>query len=127
MAPSRPRSNSASSPRRWPTRDRSTTPCAPRARPPPSGTTCRPTTAGGQRTCRPWTCRTATSRRRTAPRLPATVVATYNDGSKDSRIVVTWDPVDPDRYARPGTFEVKGTVDGTTYRATATTNVTAPP
>ena len=68
-----------------------------------------------------------TTRAGTAPRLPAAVVATYNDGSKDSRIAVTWDPVDADQYARPGTFEVKGTVAGTTYRATATITVTAPP
>ncbi|MEH0573418.1 discoidin domain-containing protein [Streptomyces sp. B21-108] len=61
------------------------------------------------------------------PVLPDTVVATYNDGSKDSRAPVTWDPVEPDRYARPGTFEVKGTVTGTTYRATATVTVTAAP
>jgi hypothetical protein len=68
-----------------------------------------------------------TTRAGTAPRLPAAVVATYNDGSKDSRIAVTWDPMDADQYARPGTFEVKGTVAGTTYRATATITVTAPP
>ncbi|MFF3333854.1 Ig-like domain-containing protein [Streptomyces sp. NPDC002888] len=67
-----------------------------------------------------------TTRAGRAPTLPATVVATYNDGSKDSGVPVTWDPVDPDRYAGPGTFEVKGTVAGTTYRATATVTVTAP-
>ncbi|GKQ37847.1 Ig-like domain-containing protein [Streptomyces sp. A012304] len=62
-----------------------------------------------------------------APTLPATVVATYNDGSKDSRVPVTWDPVEPDRYARPGTFEVMGTVAGTGHRATATVTVTPAP
>nr|WP_244901674.1 Ig-like domain-containing protein [Streptomyces europaeiscabiei] len=55
------------------------------------------------------------------------MVATYNDGSKDSRAGVTWDPVEPGQYAEPGTFEVKGTVAGTTYRATATVTVTGPP
>lgn len=65
-----------------------------------------------------------TTRAGRAPTLPATVVATCNDGSKDSRIEVTWDPVDPERYAEPGTFEVKGTVAGTTYRAKATVTVT---
>ncbi|GGK61464.1 carbohydrate-binding protein [Streptomyces flaveus] len=62
-----------------------------------------------------------------APRLPGTVVATYNDGSKDSRVPVTWDPVEPGQYAEPGTFEVGGTVAGTDRRATATVTVTAPP
>ncbi|MET9834394.1 Ig-like domain-containing protein [Streptomyces sp. NPDC006385] len=68
-----------------------------------------------------------TTRTGRAPALPATVVATYNDGSKDSRIPVTWDPVRPDQYAGPGTFEVTGTVPGTTYRATATVTVTTAP
>ncbi|MFI7296071.1 Ig-like domain-containing protein [Streptomyces sp. NPDC050121] len=68
-----------------------------------------------------------TTRAGTAPALADTVVATYNEGSKDSRAPVTWDPVEPDRYARPGTFEVKGTVTGTTYRATAAVTVTAAP
>ncbi|MFF0160714.1 Ig-like domain-containing protein [Streptomyces sp. NPDC005263] len=68
-----------------------------------------------------------TTRTGRAPTLPPTVVATYNDGSKDSGVPVTWDPVDPNRYAEPGTFEVKGTVSGTTYRATATVTVTAAP
>ncbi|MBR8639727.1 Ig-like domain-containing protein [Streptomyces tuirus] len=60
------------------------------------------------------------------PTLPATVVATYNDGSKDSRTEVTWDPVDPDQYAGPGSFEVEGTVPGTSHRATATITVMPP-
>ncbi|GGZ29094.1 Ig-like domain-containing protein [Streptomyces poonensis] len=67
-----------------------------------------------------------TTRAGTPPALPATVTATHNDGSKDSRTTVTWDPVDPDRYAGPGTFQVTGTVAGTTHRATATVTVTAP-
>ena len=60
------------------------------------------------------------------PALPATVVATYNDGSKDSRTQVTWDPVDPDQYAGPGTFEVRGSVPDTSHRARATITVTPP-
>jgi hypothetical protein len=60
-----------------------------------------------------------------APALPPAVIATYNDGSKDSRISVTWDPVDPERYAQPGSFEGGGTVAGTTHRAAATVTVTA--
>ncbi|WND23456.1 Ig-like domain-containing protein [Streptomyces violaceus] len=67
-----------------------------------------------------------TTRPGRAPTLPATVVATYNDGSRDSRTQVTWDPVDPDQYAGPGTFEVKGTVPDTSHRATATITVTPP-
>ncbi|MFE7834554.1 Ig-like domain-containing protein [Streptomyces sp. NPDC057474] len=49
-----------------------------------------------------------TTRAGRAPTLPATVVVTYNDGSKDGRISVTWDPVEPGQYAEPGTFAVKG-------------------
>ncbi|MGR4854019.1 Ig-like domain-containing protein [Streptomyces sp. LARHCF252] len=67
-----------------------------------------------------------TTRPGRAPTLPATVVATYNDGSRDSRTKVTWDPVDPDQYAGPGTFEVRGTVPDTSHRATATITVTPP-
>jgi hypothetical protein len=59
-----------------------------------------------------------------APELPGTVTAVYNDGSKDSRIGVTWPPIDPASYATAGTFEVRGTVDGTDRTATATVTVT---
>ncbi|SDR24720.1 Ig-like domain-containing protein [Thermostaphylospora chromogena] len=57
------------------------------------------------------------------PSLPETVVATFNDGSKDSSVEVTWDDVDPDRYGAPGTFTVTGRVAGTTVRAKATVTV----
>ncbi|MCT9141612.1 Ig-like domain-containing protein [Streptomyces violarus] len=67
-----------------------------------------------------------TTRPGRAPTLPATVVATYNDGTRDSRTKVTWDPVDPDQYAGPGAFEVRGTVPDTSHRATATITVTPP-
>jgi hypothetical protein len=59
-----------------------------------------------------------------APMLPATVIATYNDGSRDSvSTAVTWAPIDPDQYARPGQFTVSGQVAGTSLRATATVTV----
>ncbi|MFF3444959.1 Ig-like domain-containing protein [Streptosporangium sp. NPDC002721] len=59
-----------------------------------------------------------------APSLPATVVATFNDGSRDSSTAVTWDAVDPAEYARPGTFTVTGRVTGTTVTARAVVTVT---
>ncbi|GIH60444.1 carbohydrate-binding protein [Microbispora siamensis] len=65
-----------------------------------------------------------TTRAGTAPSLPGTVVATYNDGSKDSRVKVTWDAVDPARYAAPGTFTVTGHVAGSTVEAKAVVTVT---
>ncbi|SEH01616.1 Ig-like domain (group 4) [Nonomuraea solani] len=58
-----------------------------------------------------------------APSLPKTVVATYNDGSKDGSVAVTWAAVDPAQYAQPGTFTVTGQVAGTTVAATATVTV----
>lgn len=59
----------------------------------------------------------------TAPSLPATVVATYNDGSKDSSVAVTWAAVAPEQYAAPGSFTVTGEVTGTTVAAKATVTV----
>ena len=38
------------------------------------------------------------------PVLPTGVTVGYNDGSRQSGIAVTWDPIDPARYAAPGTF-----------------------
>ncbi|MBD5784594.1 Ig-like domain-containing protein [Cellulosimicrobium terreum] len=62
----------------------------------------------------------------TAPVLPATVVAEYEDGSMDSRIPVTWDDVEPADYAEPdGMFFVDGDVDGTDLAAEATVWVLA--
>jgi hypothetical protein len=43
------------------------------------------------------------------PQLPATVPATFGDGSTGD-VPVTWDAVDPAQYAAPGTFEVTGRV-----------------
>ncbi|MEU6714969.1 Ig-like domain-containing protein [Nonomuraea sp. NPDC046802] len=58
-----------------------------------------------------------------APALPKTVVATYNDGSKDGSVPVTWAEISPDQYAQPGTFTVSGQVQGTTVAARATVTV----
>jgi hypothetical protein len=49
-----------------------------------------------------------------APQLPPTVTVTYNDGSRDSTLPVTWAPIDPALYAVPGsTFTVTGDVEDT--------------
>jgi len=69
---------------------------------------------------------TASTRAGTAPRLPARVVATYNDGSSAS-VPVTWDTPDPAAYAEPGSLTVLGTVEGTDKRPEATVTVLAPP
>jgi hypothetical protein len=59
-----------------------------------------------------------------APALPATVKATFNDGSADNvNTWVTWREIDPSEYAQPGTFEVTGTVEGTSLQARATVTV----
>ena len=44
-----------------------------------------------------------------APALPATVPATFGDGST-GEVPVDWDPVDPADYAAPGSFVVAGKV-----------------
>jgi hypothetical protein len=69
-----------------------------------------------------------------APALPAAVTVGYNDGSRQSGIAVTWDPIDPAKYAAEGSFEVSGQIAGTDKTATATATVgaggpddTAPP
>jgi hypothetical protein len=63
-----------------------------------------------------------------APALPDTVVATFNDGSVDSENVgVTWEAVDPSRYAQPGEFTVSGSVEGTSLPARADVTVLAAP
>jgi hypothetical protein len=59
-----------------------------------------------------------------APALPATVKATFNDGSADNvNTRVTWRDIDPSEYAEPGTFVVTGTVEGTSLQARATVTV----
>jgi hypothetical protein len=58
------------------------------------------------------------------PALPATVKATFNDGSADNvNTRVSWREVDPSEYAQPGTFVVTGTVEGTSLQARATVTV----
>ena len=49
------------------------------------------------------------TRQGVAPSLPATVPATFGDGST-GQAPVEWDPVDPSAYAAPGTFQVAGKV-----------------
>lgn len=57
-----------------------------------------------------------------APTLPSTVKATYSDGlTKD--ISVTWDAIQPSSYAQTGTFEVAGSVQGTTIKAKAVVTI----
>lgn len=73
-------------------------------------------------TVEPSTARTLVGK---APTLPATVTGVYNDGSEDSRLTVTWEPVPADAYAKPGTFTVKGAVEGTDKVATVTVTVVA--
>lgn len=62
----------------------------------------------------------------TAPVLPTSVVAKYNNGSEKS-VDVTWDSIDEDQYANEGSFIVEGTIDGTSVKAQATVTVTAQP
>jgi hypothetical protein len=63
-----------------------------------------------------------------APQLPPAVIVTYNDGSRDSSIPVTWAPIDPASYAVPGTtFTVTGDVDDTDIAAQAQVRVLGGP
>ncbi|MFD9112929.1 LamG-like jellyroll fold domain-containing protein [Streptomyces bottropensis] len=55
----------------------------------------------------------------TAPALPATVRSSFSDGyDRDTRIA--WDAVPSEKYDRPGTFTVAGTVAGRAVKATVT-------
>jgi hypothetical protein len=60
----------------------------------------------------------------TAPVLPSVVTATYNDSTIAS-LNVTWDAIDPAKYAAVGTFSVNGTVAGTSVTAVANVSVIA--
>lgn len=60
----------------------------------------------------------------TPPGLPATVTVLDND-STTRTAPVTWDAVDPSKYAAPGQFNVSGRVKGTTLPALATVRVTS--
>ncbi|MDX3457888.1 Ig-like domain-containing protein [Streptomyces sp. ME02-8801-2C] len=55
----------------------------------------------------------------TAPSLPAAVRSSFSDGY-DRDAAITWDAVPADKYARPGTFTVAGTVAGRAVSATVT-------
>ncbi|MGH9213593.1 MAG: Ig-like domain-containing protein [Acidimicrobiales bacterium] len=63
-----------------------------------------------------------------APQLPPTVIVTYNDGSRESGIPVTWAAIDPAQYAVPGnTFTVTGVVEDTDIPAQARVRVLGGP
>ncbi|GAA4717656.1 Ig-like domain (group 4) [Promicromonospora umidemergens] len=63
----------------------------------------------------------------TAPLLPPTATAQYEDDSRDSRIPVTWDDVDAAGYAAAGgMFFVAGDVEGTDVPAEAVVFVLEP-
>lgn len=67
---------------------------------------------------------TVTTTAGSAPVLPPVVRAEYEGGVFETP--VTWAAVPPEAYARPGgTFQVVGTVAGTTQRVTATVTVAA--
>ncbi|HKX31767.1 MAG TPA: LamG-like jellyroll fold domain-containing protein [Blastocatellia bacterium] len=52
-----------------------------------------------------------------APNLPATVRAAFSDGY-DRDLPITWQAVDPARYAAPGVFTISGMAAGRTVTAT---------
>ena len=57
------------------------------------------------------------------PQLPDTVIVTFNDGSRDSSVPVTWEPVDPGELEPGNVFTVAGDVEGTDIPAQATVTV----
>lgn len=59
----------------------------------------------------------------TAPVLPNTVIAVYNDEETTRQLNVTWDEVKSSDYASEGSFTVQGTVEGTSIKAVATIKV----
>lgn len=67
---------------------------------------------------------TMRTREGVAPTLPATVPATFGDGTTGS-VAVAWDAVAPSSYDEPGTFTVAGkAVRGSADRPVATVTVT---
>ncbi|KZE72231.1 hypothetical protein AV545_15835 [Paenibacillus jamilae] len=54
--------------------------------------------------------------------LPSVVEATYGEGST-KWVAVEWEDIDPAQYAAPGSFEVKGKVEGTELKALAKVTV----
>lgn len=59
-----------------------------------------------------------------APVLPADVTVTLSNHTTQKAPVV-WEAIDPASYAKAGTFQVKGSVNGTDIKAIATVNVKA--
>ena len=60
----------------------------------------------------------------TAPKLPATVQATYESG-KTADVSVKWNTVSEDKYAAAGSFDVEGTVEGFSGKAVCKVTVKA--
>jgi hypothetical protein len=58
-----------------------------------------------------------TTFRGVAPNLPKTVSAQFSDGIRRG-VPITWEAVDPARYAKAGQFTVKGTAHGAEIQAT---------
>jgi hypothetical protein len=56
------------------------------------------------------------------PELPSVVEATYGEGST-KWVAVEWEDIDPAQYAAPGSFELKGKVEGTELKAIAKVTV----
>ncbi|MFD0693401.1 OmpL47-type beta-barrel domain-containing protein [Paenibacillus sp. GCM10027628] len=61
----------------------------------------------------------------TAPVLPDTVAIIYENASQGTADV-SWDAIDPTKYAQSGTFQVNGKVDGTSIKAVANVTVKSP-
>ena len=61
---------------------------------------------------------TVTTDKGVAPQLPATVMATFDQGLSKP-VLVNWDPIDEAAYANYGSFVVSGTVEGQALRPTA--------
>lgn len=60
----------------------------------------------------------------TAPSLPKQVTVTWSNHTTE-KVSVVWEAINPSKYAQAGTFQVKGSVDGTNLKATATVKVKA--
>ncbi|MDR1799761.1 MAG: Ig-like domain-containing protein, partial [Bifidobacteriaceae bacterium] len=61
-----------------------------------------------------------------APNLPERAIANYNDGTSES-LAVVWDAIPAAQYAVAGTFDVYGTVAGTTVRPKCVVTVASAP
>jgi beta-galactosidase len=57
-----------------------------------------------------------------APKLPSTVTVIQKNGTQ-RQVPVAWDPVDPAKYAKTGTFTVSGTAQETSIKASATVSI----